>query len=88
MIAMMPNDHTRVDPAKLSNQFKTDKLLPLIEQPIFLFHGTEDENVPYVSSERLSRLGSNILLFTIEDGSHNNLNTFEDYHNWMDEALS
>jgi len=64
----------------LHYQFKTNKFLPKIENPIYLFHGTEDEMVPYNSSERLEKLSDNITLFTIKDGSHNNLNTFIEYH--------
>lgn len=71
----------------LHYQFKTDKLLPQITIPIYLFHGTEDETVPYNSSERLVVLSDNIKLFTIQDGSHNNLNTYHDYHNWLEEIL-
>ena len=34
----------------LHYQFKTDKFLPKIENPVYLFHGTEDETVPFNSS--------------------------------------
>ena len=71
----------------LHYQFKTDKYLPKIVCPIYLFHGTEDETVPYNSSERLVKLSDNIRLFTINDGSHNNLNTYHDYHQWLGEVL-
>jgi len=71
----------------LHYQFKTDKFLPKINNPIYLFHGTEDEIVPYNSSERLAKLSENITLFTIKDGSHNNLNTFSEYHLYLKEAL-
>lgn len=72
----------------LHYQFKTDQFLPKIENPVYLFHGTEDETVPYSSSVRLAKLSDNIKLFTIEDGSHNNLNTFHDYHQWLGEILN
>ena len=71
----------------LHYQFKTNKLLPEIKAPIFLFHGTEDETVPYNSSERLLSLSDNITLFTIINGSHNNLNTFHDYHHELKRVL-
>jgi len=71
----------------LQYQFKTDKYLPHIKGKVYLFHGTEDETVPYNSSERLAKLSDNITLFTIKDGSHNNLNTFEDYHKRLGEVL-
>jgi uncharacterized protein len=71
----------------LHYQFKTDKLLPQIKVPIYLFHGTEDETVPYNSSVRLEKLSDNVKLFTIKDGSHNNLNSYDDYHIWLSEIL-
>jgi pimeloyl-ACP methyl ester carboxylesterase len=71
----------------LHYQFKTDKFLPNIENPVYLFHGTEDETVPYEMSVKLEKLSDNITLFTIQDGSHNNLNTFHDYHQRLSEIL-
>ena len=71
----------------LHYQFKTNKLLPALNMPVYLFHGTEDETVPYNSSERLLALSDNITLFTINDGSHNNLNTFHDYHDGLKKIL-
>ena len=72
----------------LNYHFKTDKYLPKVKSKVFLFHGTEDETVPYSSSERLEKLSDNITLFTIDEGSHNNLNSFKDYHNRLTEVLS
>ena len=71
----------------LHYQFKTNQFLPKIKGDVYLFHGTEDETIPYSSSERLAKLSDNITLFTIKDGSHNNLNTFHDYHQKIDEIL-
>ena len=71
----------------LHYQFKTNQFLPKIKGDVYLFHGTEDETIPYSSSERLAKLSDNITLFTIQDGSHNNLNTFHDYHQKIDEIL-
>ena len=71
----------------LHYQFKTNKLLPDLKIPIYLFHGTEDETVPYESSQRLLALSENITLFTVKDGSHNNLNTFHDYHDGLKRIL-
>jgi len=71
----------------LHYQFKTDKHLCDIDIPVYLFHGTEDETVPYNSSVRLEGISDKITLFTIKDGSHNNLNTFHDYHEKLTEIL-
>ena len=72
----------------LHYQFKTDKLLPDLKIPIYIFHGTEDETVPYDHSVRLDKLSDNIKLFTIKEGSHSNLNTFHEYHEKLDEILN
>ena len=72
----------------LHYQFKTDKFLPKVKNAVYLFHGTEDETIPYDSSVRLEKLSKNITLFTIKDGSHNNLNTFHDYHKWLGDILN
>jgi pimeloyl-ACP methyl ester carboxylesterase len=71
----------------LHYQFKTNQFLPKIKGEVFLFHGTEDETVPYNSSVRLAELSNNISLITIKNGSHNNLNTFHDYHQWLGNVL-
>ena len=71
----------------LNYQFKTNQFLPKIKSDVYLFHGTEDETIPYRSSVRLAKLSDEITLFTIKDGSHNNLNTFKNYHQNLDEIL-
>ncbi|NQX98234.1 MAG: alpha/beta hydrolase [Flavobacteriales bacterium] len=71
----------------LNYQFKIDQFLPKMKSEVYLFHGTEDETVPYNSSERLAKLSDKITFFTIKDGSHNNLNTFHDYHKWLSKVL-
>jgi pimeloyl-ACP methyl ester carboxylesterase len=72
----------------LNYHFKTDKYLPKVKGEVFLFHGTEDETVPFDSSLRLAGLSENITLFTIKEGSHNNLNTYYDYHDWLGNVLA
>lgn len=72
----------------LHYQFKNNKVLPELEIPVYLIHGTSDETIPYDSSVRLAELSDNIQLFTIEDGSHNDLNTFHKYHEYLDQILT
>lgn len=71
----------------LHYRFKNNKLIPEINIPIYIFHGTEDKTVPYNSSLRLAKLSKKIKLFTIQNGSHSNLNTFHFYHEKLDEIL-
>lgn len=72
----------------LHYQFKNNKLLPELNIPIFMFHGTVDKTVPYNSSVRLEKLSDNIKLFTIENGSHSDLNTFNEYHHRLEDILN
>ncbi|MGE0562001.1 MAG: alpha/beta hydrolase [Flavobacteriales bacterium] len=72
----------------LHYKFKINKLLPEIKIPVYIFHGTEDETVPYNSSERLVLLSKNTELITIKNGSHSNLNTFHVYHEKLSEILA
>lgn len=71
----------------LHYKFKTYKLLPDMKMPVYMFHGTEDETIPYRASERLLKIANNVTLFTIKDGSHNDLNTFHDYHDHLKRIL-
>jgi pimeloyl-ACP methyl ester carboxylesterase len=71
----------------LNYQFKTNKYLPKVKGDVHLVHGTEDETVPYRSSLLLEELSDNITLLTIKEGSHNNLNTFKEYHVWLEGIL-
>ncbi|MCC7331216.1 MAG: alpha/beta fold hydrolase [Flavobacteriales bacterium] len=71
----------------LHYQFKNNKFLPEIHIPIYIFHGTEDETIPFNSSVRLSKLNKKISFFPIEHGSHSNLNSFELYQVKLNEIL-
>ena len=60
-----------------------------VQAPIRIFHGTEDKVVPYESGDRLYKciLHSNKKLYTIPNGEHNNLSTFELYQNGIRNEL-
>lgn len=72
----------------LHYQFKTNQWLPEIKVPIHLIHGTEDETVPFEMAVKLERLGKNIDLCRIVNGSHNNLNTFPEYQSYLNQVLN
>ncbi|WP_411030815.1 alpha/beta hydrolase [Spongiimicrobium sp. 3-5] len=57
--------------------------------PITIFHGTDDNVVPYDSGKRLFDSISNNQkkMFTIKGGEHNNLIQFDTYLNGIDEIL-
>lgn len=71
----------------LHYEFKTNEYIHQLKSEVYLFHGTEDETIPYKSSERLVKLSDDITLFTFKNGSHNNLNTFESYHKYLEDIL-
>jgi len=64
----------------LRYRFPTNKFLKRIKCPVQLYHGTFDQLIPYDSSLRLEQIAENIELLTLQDGTHNNLNTFAEYH--------
>ncbi|MDC6364631.1 MULTISPECIES: alpha/beta hydrolase [Flavobacteriaceae] len=57
------------------------EFLQEVKTPIYIFHGTSDEVVSYESGKKLfeSIPHNNKKMFTITNGEHNNLNTFDAY---------
>ncbi|MDX1315022.1 MAG: alpha/beta fold hydrolase [Eudoraea sp.] len=58
--------------------------------PVRVFHGTEDRVVPYEAGQRLFDTIplSNKVFHSIEGGGHNNLDTFPEFREAQDKALS
>lgn len=71
----------------LHYRFKTDKLIPEINMPIAIFHGTDDETVPYYMGKHLSELSPDTKFITIKEGSHNDLASFPEYHRELSDLL-
>jgi|GEM_PF-27975 len=55
--------------------------------PIYLFHGTDDEVIPYAQSEQLTAANDYATLFRLEGGGHNSCTLFKEYQDGLDEAL-
>lgn len=73
----------------LSYQFRNYEFLADTNIPIFIFHGNEDEIVPYESGKRLHKsLEEKAKLITIEGGHHNDLSTFDTYWAEMEKVLN
>jgi alpha-beta hydrolase superfamily lysophospholipase len=67
---------------------RSDLWIPEVACPIYLIHGTEDEVVPYSSSQKLLKLiKTNGKLIAIENGGHNNLGDFKLYQEQLDQIL-
>lgn len=61
----------------LKYKFRSDLFLPKVTSPIYIFHGTEDELIPYQHAVDLKKLIPNIDFTTIPKASHNNLSQFD-----------
>ena len=72
----------------LKYPLRTDLWISHVSCPVYLFHGTKDEIVPYSSSERLFPLiNAEKRFVTIPGGGHNNLSDFKVYHEQLDLIL-
>ena len=75
-------------PMLLKYPLRTDRWITDVSCPIYLFHGTSDEFIPYESSERLlARIRAEHELFAIQGGGHNNLAEFAEYDKRLSEIL-
>lgn len=72
----------------LKYPLRTDLALPKIKIPVYLFHGTADEVIPYESSQRiLPLIRSPKELVTIPGGAHNGLRLTPVYNAALDRFL-
>jgi hypothetical protein len=67
--------------------FPIHHYLKKVKSPITIFHGTEDEVVPYKQSKWLKEENKKIELITIQGGEHNNLATYTLFQKKMDSLL-
>lgn len=74
--------------AILKYKFRTDLFIHKLKCPVELFHGTEDELVPYSSSLKLEKLGPHIHLTTIEGGMHGDLTKYEIFRSRLKALLA
>mgnify|MGYP000667780013 CR=1 FL=1 len=67
----------------LNFKFRTNILIPKIESPITIFHGTDDKVTPYKGSEQLFKLISTSKkeLILLKKGTHHNVREFKEYSN-------
>ena len=75
----------------LKYHLRTDKFIKGVSCPIHLFHGTHDSLIPHISSERLLRRirkSVNATFISIDEGDHDHLPTFSEYHRHLDRVFS
>ena len=67
---------------------RTDKWIRKVNCHTYIIHGTKDRLIPISQSEELQRLNPHkITLIRIHGGKHNNLPTFNEYHNFIRDIL-
>ncbi len=74
----------------IRHAFRTDQWIEKVRCQIHIFHGTEDELVPYESSEKLvAKVGkpTKDILTTLEGGGHRGLHRFNEYQQKMRSLL-
>ncbi|WP_149303218.1 alpha/beta hydrolase [Pareuzebyella sediminis] len=70
-------------------RFPSNEYVQHISCPIYIFHGTNDEVIPYEAAKKLyeSMATDHKKLFSIKEGGHNYLQDFEAFKKGMAEAL-
>ena len=72
----------------LKYELPTYAYLPKVTAPVTIFHGTEDNTVPYESGRKLEQFfkkGDEFV--TLQGGEHNNLNDYPLFHRKLDSVL-
>ena len=67
---------------------RADKWIRYVNCHTYIIHGTKDWLIPIKHSERLQKINPNkITLIRIHGGGHNNLPSFDEYHNFVRDIL-
>ncbi len=75
-------------PFPLSATFPLHEYLSEVEEPVYIFHGTADEIVPYSSAAAMKpNLASEENFLTIPGGRHRGLSEYEAYQEYLDGLL-
>lgn len=68
--------------------FPTYEFFENIDAPVSIFHGTDDQVIPYSQAERLHKLKPGTELIRIEKGKHNDLDESKLYQQKLDSLLN
>jgi pimeloyl-ACP methyl ester carboxylesterase len=76
-------------PAALMTRYKfpNERFIGKMNCPLHIFHGTEDEIVPYAQGKKLADEKPGAELITINNGKHNNLSSFPLFRRKLDSLL-
>ena len=75
----------------IKHPFRTDKWIGEVACPVHIFHGTEDELIPYQSSIKLAEKlhqPQEAVLTLLKGGGHRGLNRFDAYQKKMSDLLA
>lgn len=73
----------------LRYQIRTDQFIKKISCPIFIIHGTKDRLIGFHQSQMLKNLAPDkVMLLPVENGGHNNLPLFPEFHDYLYEILT
>ncbi|MFM7645886.1 MAG: alpha/beta hydrolase [Sphingomonadales bacterium] len=72
----------------LRYHLRSDQWLPLVPCHTYIIHGTRDRLIPIKHSEQLQKIHPRkCTLIRIEGGGHNDLPSFDEYHNFIRDIL-
>ncbi len=73
----------------LRYKFKIDQMIANVKSPISIFHGTLDEVIYFGSCLKLRKhIKNEDIIIKLQEGHHNDLIDFDEYHNEMLKILS
>ncbi|MEO1514028.1 MAG: alpha/beta hydrolase [Bacteroidota bacterium] len=73
----------------LKYQIRTDQFIKKVHCPVFIIHGRKDRLIPFKHSEMLlQQAPKKVRVFPIDEGGHNNLPTFPEYHDYLYDILN
>ena len=85
----MSQTYVPIYPARLLRYtFPTNEYLKAVKVPVIIFHGTEDEVIPYKQSLKLKKQFPWIDLVTVPKGKHNNLYQYRAVIQKLDSLLA
>ena len=71
----------------LRNNMNSAEFLPLINCPIYVFHGDNDTVVPLSEAQRIPLYNGNVKMIVIRQGTHKNLHEFSEYQHTLEAIL-
>ncbi len=73
----------------LRYHIRTDQFIKKVSCPVFLIHGRKDRLIPFRHSEMLKAAAPRrSLVYAIDEGGHNNLPSFPEYHEILYDILN